>query len=185
MSHQPERCPDCETGELQLEQYSDEFEYRGQTLTVDGLQCWICDHCGAEIIRPDQIRHGDKLFADARRRADGLLPGTEIAAIRKQLGITQKHAAELFGGGANAFSKYERGDVVQSVAMDRLIRMVARFPVLLGSLAQDAGVNLGRDADQAAYSHVARLSMNDPDFRSRQSSNPVVSLEDHEWRRTA
>lgn len=66
----PEKCPDCETGTLRLERYSDEFNYRGQLLTVEGLQCWVCDSCAADIIRPEQIRHGDKLFADARRRAD-------------------------------------------------------------------------------------------------------------------
>lgn len=134
MKKHSEACPDCETGELHLEQYSEEFEYHGQTLTVDGLECLTCDHCGAEIIRPEQIRHGDKLFADARRRADGLLTGSEIVRIRENLGLTQRHAAELFGGGANAFSKYERGDVIQSVAMDRLIRMVNAHPGYISEL---------------------------------------------------
>lgn len=128
MTRHAERCPDCETGTLNLEKYSDEFEYRGRLLKVDGLQCWVCNHCGAEIIRPDQIRHGDRLFADARRRADGLLTGQEIVALRKRLGLTQRQAADLFGGGANAFSKYERGDITQSVAMDRLMRLVQKHP---------------------------------------------------------
>jgi len=134
MKKHSEACPDCETGELHLERYNEEFEYHGQTLTVEGLECLTCDHCGAEIIRPEQIRHGDKLFADARRRVDGLLTGTEIVRIRKNLGLTQRQAAELFGGGANAFSKYERGDVIQSVAMDRLIRMVNAHPGYIAEL---------------------------------------------------
>lgn len=178
-------CPDCETGELYVERYSDDFEYRGQTLTVDGLECLVCDHCGAEIIRPEQIRHGDKLFADARRRADGLLTGTEIAQFRENFGLTQRQAAALFGGGTNAFSKYERGEVTQSVAMDRLMRMVVRFPSILGSLAQDAGVDLDVAPSGATYAHMTNLSMNDPEFRSRQSRNKVISLEDHQWRKTA
>lgn len=134
MPRHAERCPDCEKGTLKLQEYSDEFEYRGQLLKVDGLQCWICDHCGAEIIRPDQIRHGNKLFTDARRRAEGLLTGKEISALRKSLGLTQRQAAELFGGGANAFSKYERGDVTQSVAMDRLMRLAHANPNCLEEL---------------------------------------------------
>lgn len=185
MKKHPEVCPDCESGTLQLEHYSDEFEYRGQTLTVDGLQCWKCNHCGSEIIWPDEIRHGDKLFTDARRRADGLLTGAEIVRIRKGLRLTQRQASALFGGGANAFSKYERGDVIQSVAMDRLLRMVARFPALLGSLAQDAGIAHDDALAVTAYTHVTNLSMNDPEFRSRQSHNRVTELDDHKWRKSA
>ena len=39
--------------------------------------------------------------------------------------LTQEEAAKVFGGGVNAFSKYERGEVTQSAAMDKLIRVAA------------------------------------------------------------
>ncbi len=185
MSHASETCPDCQTGTLRIEIYSDRFEYRGQQLAVDGLQCWLCDHCGAEIIRPDQIRHGDRVFADARRRADGLLTGDEIVQIRKALGLTQRQAAELFGGGSNAFSKYERGEVTQSVAMDRLMRVTARFPALLGSLAQDAGLEAVVPGASITYSHVGSVSMNDSEYRSRPLRNKVVELEGFTWSKVA
>ncbi|MGB0513488.1 MAG: type II toxin-antitoxin system MqsA family antitoxin [Wenzhouxiangellaceae bacterium] len=184
MNQQPEHCPDCGAGTLRLEEYSDQFEYQGRQLTVDGLQCLVCDHCDAEIIRPEQIRHGDRLYADARRRADGLLTGREIADLRKNLGLTQRQAAELFGGGPNAFSKYERGDINQSVAMDRLMRLVVRFPALMGSLAMDAGIDDAVASGQLAYTHVADLSLNDASFRSRQLRETVISVETSEWRKT-
>jgi hypothetical protein len=44
------------------------------------------------------------------------------------LDLTQANAAEIFGGGQNAFSKYERGEVVQSLAMDRILRFFAAAP---------------------------------------------------------
>ncbi|MDA3935011.1 MAG: type II toxin-antitoxin system MqsA family antitoxin [Gammaproteobacteria bacterium] len=181
MNHQAEICPDCETGHLHVQTYSDAFDYKGNALTVDGLQCWVCDHCESEIIRADQIRHGDKLFADARRRFDGLLTGDDIVQLRKKLGLTQHQAADLFGGGANAFSKYERGDVTQSVAMDRLMRIVARFPALLACLAGDAGVDAIAPTTQLIYSHVANSSINDPEFRSRPARNRATPLEIQEW----
>ncbi|WP_354470402.1 type II toxin-antitoxin system MqsA family antitoxin [Marinobacterium sp. MBR-109] len=37
----------------------------------------------------------------------------------------------MLGGGRNAFSKYERGEVAQSVAMDRIIRVCQTHPSLL------------------------------------------------------
>ena len=139
-SKKPETCPDCNTGHLTEEAYSEQIRYHNQTLVVDGLKCWVCDHCEAEIIRADQLRAGDKLIAEAKRQADGLLSGEEIRAIRKSLNLTQKQASELFGGGQNAFSKYERGDVIQSVAMDRLLRLASADAAALRRLQQLAGV---------------------------------------------
>jgi len=70
----------------------------------------------------------------AKRRADGLLSPEEIRHAREALGLTQHKAAEVFGGGRNAFSKYERGEVAQSVAMDRLIRLCLAHPKMLSEL---------------------------------------------------
>lgn len=134
MSKQPAVCPDCEAGHLHQQSYSDKIEFRDRTLRVEGLLCLVCDQCGAEIFRPEQIRANDRAFAEAKRRADGLLLAEEIRSIRASLGLTQHQAAAIFGGGANAFSKYERGEVIQSVAMDRLLRLVARHPALLEEL---------------------------------------------------
>jgi DNA-binding XRE family transcriptional regulator len=56
----------------------------------------------------------------------GLLASTQLRAMREDLGVTQKEASELVGGGPVAFSKYENEDVAQSVAMDRHRCSVAR-----------------------------------------------------------
>ena len=144
MTDKREICPDCQIGHLSEEIYSEEIHHRGQTLLVEGLKCWVCDHCEAEIIRADQVREGDKLIAEAKRCADGLLSGDEIRAIRKSLGLTQKEASELFGGGQNAFSKYERGDVIQSVAMDRLVRLASEDTGAFRRLQQLAGTETAR-----------------------------------------
>ena len=47
-------------------------------------------------------------------------------AIRKRLGLTQ--AARLMGGGDNAFSKYERGEITQSAAMNSVLLLLDAFP---------------------------------------------------------
>jgi hypothetical protein len=56
----------------------------------------------------------------------GLLASTQLRAMREDLGVTQKEASELVGGGPVVFSKYENEDVSQSVAMDRHRCSVAR-----------------------------------------------------------
>jgi len=157
MTEQKPICPMCEQAPLQPKTYTGEIEHNAHRLEVHGLEFYCCPECDADPVFPDQARRNHRRFQDARRRVDGLLTGKEIVGIRENLGLTQRQAAELFGGGANAFSKYERGDVIQSVAMDRLIRMVARFPALLGGLAQDAGIELDTLAAQGLPASADRL----------------------------
>lgn len=115
-------CPICNAGKLAFYQASDQIQYKGQNLSVD-VEYAVCQQCGEEMILPDQIKRNDCRVRDAWRKADGLLTGAEIAELRKKLGLTQQEAAKVFGGGVNAFSKYERGEVIQSEGMDKLMRL--------------------------------------------------------------
>jgi HTH-type transcriptional regulator/antitoxin MqsA len=66
------------------------------------------------------------------------LTGEEVRALRVQLDLTQAEAARVFGGGQVAFSKYENDDVVQSEAMDKLLRVAAEVPGALRYLRMRA-----------------------------------------------
>ena len=59
---------------------------------------------------------------------------SELARIRKELGLTQKEAAMIAGGGHNAFSRYERGEVKAVAAVVNLFRLLDRHPDLLNEL---------------------------------------------------
>lgn len=140
MADQNTLCPMCDVGHLSPITYTMRIDYHGQPLVVEGLEANQCDTCGADPVLEDQIRRNQRRITDAKREVDGLLTGDEIVAMRKDLGLSQKDAAELFGGGANAFSKYERGDVMQSVAMDRLMRVTWDNPANLDALQRLAGI---------------------------------------------
>jgi len=73
----------------------------------------------------DRTRNAYAVARDERRARDGLLSSAEIVQIREHLGLRQREAAALFGGGSNAFNKYESGEVLQSVPMDRLLRLAS------------------------------------------------------------
>lgn len=143
-------CADCGANALQAFTEAEQFDYKGQTLTVD-VEYSVCSQCGAEAILPDQIKHNDCRVRDAWRKADGLLTGAEIVALRNQLGLTQQQAAQAFGGGANAFSKYERGEVTQSAAMDKLMRLaMEKQPVCVPDwLGHQAGLTIRNFGDTA------------------------------------
>ena len=55
----------------------------------------------------------------------------EIRHVRTHLRLTQGQAARLVGGGVNAFSRYERGETMQSRATDKLLRLLDKNPRLL------------------------------------------------------
>lgn len=112
-----------------------EIRYKSYRLEVE-LAYSVCEACGREFVTTEQIRKNDHAILAAKRHADGLMSPKEIRRAREVLGLTQHKAAELFGGGRNAFSKYERGEVAQSGAMDRLIRLCLARPELLLNLAE-------------------------------------------------
>jgi HTH-type transcriptional regulator/antitoxin MqsA len=54
-----------------------------------------------------------------------------IASVRKKLELDQREAAELFGGGVNAFSRYETGKTKPPLALVKLLRILDSHPELL------------------------------------------------------
>lgn len=139
-------CPICERGELTARVYAHEVNCEDARIQVRGMEHMVCDVCGADPVLPAQAKRNQLRIADARRQHMGLLTGEQIRAVRDKLGLSQPQAADLFGGGANAFSKYERGETLQSISMDRLLRLVAANPNLLPSLAHPEKLAIGVQA---------------------------------------
>lgn len=125
-------CAVCEEGVLETRKTTRQVDGQGLSLMVEGLRHQVCPICGVEQFGPDELRHNKQLVMAARKRAKGLLTGAQVREIRSSLGLTQAQAAEVFGGGRNAFSKYENDVVEQSDAMDKLLR-VAHIPGVVAS----------------------------------------------------
>jgi HTH-type transcriptional regulator/antitoxin MqsA len=152
MNAQSLECPACEQGTLALERYDDEYQHNGSAMVVRGLERHRCNICHEAVTLKDQIKRNQLKIADARRATDGLLSAEEIRHVREVARISQSEAARIFGGGVNAFSKYERGEVAQSVAMDRLLRLIRDIPGAAQLAASYAGITLGAPASfERAY----------------------------------
>lgn len=119
---------------------AESFPYDGVQLTISEYEFSSCPACGEEFVLPEQARRNERRFADAKRAHDGLLTSEQIVAWRNRWGLSQQQAAALLGGGVNAFSKYERGEVMQSQAMDLLIRTSDRFGSVREFLGERAGI---------------------------------------------
>lgn len=127
------KCSMCGSTSVTQHVETEKIAYKKSFLQVP-MHYSLCADCGHEFVPAEQIKINDKAVLAAKRTADGLLSPEEIYSIREALGLTQAQAAEAFGGGRNAFSKYERGEVAQSEPMDKLLRLVSRMPGLLQEL---------------------------------------------------
>ena len=57
-----------------------------------------------------------------------------IARVRKKLSLDQRQAAEIFGGWANSFSRYENGKTKPPLALVKLLMVLDRHPNLLNEV---------------------------------------------------
>ena len=57
-----------------------------------------------------------------------------IVKVRKKLALDQREAAEIFGGGINAFSRYENGKTKPPLALVKLLKVLDRHPDLLSEV---------------------------------------------------
>ena len=72
----------------------------------------------------------------AELKADylGVMTPEKIREVRTHLQLSQRRAGQIFGGGPNAFQKYETGKVTISQSMNNLLRLVAKYPELMVEL---------------------------------------------------
>lgn len=140
-------CPFCDVSPTMSDFVRDrEMDFEGVPTIVHGLLLSKCGSCGMETITPSQSRVNKRTIIEAHKSALGLLTAAEIVQLRKQLGITQIEAAQLFGGGTNAFSKYENSAVTQSKAMDTLLRLARDVPAAAEYLAIREKITIGNIA---------------------------------------
>ena len=67
---------------------------------------------------------------------------SEIARTRKKLKLTQVAANQIFGGGPNAFSRYEKGKVVPPQSLVHLLRLLDHHPELLEEVRNPPNDNM-------------------------------------------
>lgn len=104
--------------------------------SVKGLSGRRCVECGEVYFDvPSQTRYAQASDAAVLEQRDATQ--RELSRTRKKLRLTQQQAAELTGGGHNAFSRYERGEVKASPAVINLFKLLGKHPELLGEIQRD------------------------------------------------
>ncbi len=102
-------------------------DFRGHLVTIAAVDGWHCPTCGG-------VEFASKAFfarAQSEQQAIIRSDAERVRQWRKRLGLTQKRAADLFGGGINAFSEYERGKTQPSKSTVLLLKLLDKHPELL------------------------------------------------------
>ncbi len=131
-------CPLCEQGVLTEQQASESTVYKGVERLLP-LYFACCSECGTEQADAKHLRANKRVLQAFKKEVDGLLTGAQLRELRESLELTQAQAAQVFGGGPVAFSKYESDDVAQSEGMDKLLRVAQAVPAAFAWLKQHAG----------------------------------------------
>ena len=124
-----DQCLICGGSKLERKEVTETFEYKGQSFEYPNYVVYACESCGEEIVDTKCMKESGRKIRDFYRKVDGLLTSDEIKRIRKfKLGLTQDDASKLIGGGPKSFCKYENCEVIQSEAVDNLLRVLDLYP---------------------------------------------------------
>lgn len=145
------KCPVCDGGLLLPQVQEETIEYKGRQIDIQDF-FHVCEACGTEAALPKDIKESVRSIHRAKKMYDGMLLGEEIQAILDHYGITQAQAAEIFGGGPVAFSKYKKDDVCQNESMDKLLRLADNSSDIFYKLVSMSGVKITRPELDATFS---------------------------------
>ena len=129
------KCPECGKDELTLGRRHLAYSYKGHDTTIRQVKGLFCGACGEAVLDADE---GDRYAAHIRAfqaKVNAQYVDPEyIASVRKKLALDQREAAEIFGGGINAFSRYETGRTKPPLALVKLLKLLERHPKLLNEV---------------------------------------------------
>ena len=128
-------CPLCAKAELVQDTRDLPYTYKGETTTVPGVTGAFCPACDEVVLDAEQSARTSALMLEFNRQVNATIVDPEfIVSVRKKLGLDQREAAEIFGGGVNAFSRYENGKTHPPLALIKLLKVLDRHPDLLAEV---------------------------------------------------
>ncbi len=166
-------CPSC-GGAMIYGEREETVTYQGRSLTY--LQPgWHCDACDDGIVEGADNEIADAALHEVMAQAkNSPIPPLLVRAAREAVGLSQREAGRVFGGGPTAFYKYETVKAVPSESMANLLRLALERPELFRKSpagerkpSPHVDVDLLRKADindrlNSIVRHVYRTASYDP-----------------------
>jgi HTH-type transcriptional regulator/antitoxin MqsA len=126
------KCPVCGAAELMHDTRDVQYIYKGEMTVIQAVTGDFCPACAESILDATESERVMKEMRDFAKQVNAAIVDPEfIARVRKKLKLDQREAAEIFGGGVNAFSRYENGKTKPPLALVKLLKVLDRHPSLL------------------------------------------------------
>lgn len=126
------KCPACGAGEMRQDSRDLTYSYKGQSTVIADVTGDFCTQCGEKTLDSVESSRLSKVMLAFNRQVNASIVDPEfIASVRRKLELDQREAGELFGGGVNAFSRYEKGRSKPPLSLVKLLKILDRHPELL------------------------------------------------------
>ena len=126
------KCPVCGAAELIHDTRDLPYTYKGETTVIAAVTGDFCPACAESLLdAAESNRVMREIRAFSKQVNAAIVDPGFITNVRKKLDLDQREAAEIFGGGINAFSRYENGKTKPPLALVKLFKLLDRHPDLL------------------------------------------------------
>jgi HTH-type transcriptional regulator / antitoxin MqsA len=129
------KCPVCGAAELIQDVRDLPYTYKGETTIIAAVPGEFCPACAESVLAGAESERVMRAMRTFARQVNAAIvdPGF-ITQVRKKLALDQREAAEIFGGGVNAFSRYEKGKTKPPLALVKPLKVLDRHPELLNEV---------------------------------------------------
>lgn len=125
------KCPACGAAEMVRATRDLPYTYKGESTRVADVTGEFCPACNEMVLDSQESRRVSAAMLAFNRQINAAAVDPDfIASVRKKLALDQREAAEIFGGGVNAFSRYENGKTKPPLALVKLLKLLDRHPEL-------------------------------------------------------
>lgn len=126
------KCLACGAAELIKESRELPYTYKGESTVIENVTGEFCPACDEVVLNATESQRVSAAMLSFNKQVNAAKVNPDfIASVRKKLLLGQQEAAEIFGGGVNAFSRYETGKTKPPLALVKLLKVLDRHPELL------------------------------------------------------
>jgi HTH-type transcriptional regulator/antitoxin MqsA len=125
----------CAQAELVRDTRDIPYTYKGETTAIPAVTADFCPACGESVLDAAESARTSAFMLEFNKQVNAAIVDPEfISTVRRKLALDQRQAAEIFGGGVNAFSRYENGKTKPPLALVKLLKVLERHPDLLAEI---------------------------------------------------
>ena len=129
------KCPACGAAKLVRDTRDLPYTYKGESTVIPAVTGDFCSACSEAVLALGESMRTSTAMLEFNKQVNAAsVDPAFIASVRKKLALDQREAAEIFGGGVNAFSRYENGKTKPPLALVKLLKVLERHPDLLNEV---------------------------------------------------